>query len=292
MRKMNRGLVLVGLLMSCVSKGQIGAPYSPHNPHDKAIAQGTVALAKNPNDGDVHYFLGAAYNGKDNDLTPGAAGYFDSSAAFLHRAAHHFGKAKELAPADWGKDCDDNIASMSRRHYNRGVIATRNDAHAEAATEYRLATIADPENYEMLVKVGERLYSAGDYESAANYFEQSLAIQDRLNRIEASDKDTYVVLGVVYVKLNKRSEAITAFEKALEISPNDAPLVYNIMVSYYKLAQAAKESGKLDAAEADCSRCISLGDEIIRIDASKPEYWHVRSLCKRVMDDILGTPQH
>src|SRR6185436_10338010 len=169
----------------------------------------------------------------------------------------------------------DNIVSMFGRHYNRGVIATKKGAHAEAAIEYRLASVADPENYqgyyahaaailplaneakadkekftamtdavlkdldkvlelkpaekeiitstyttkgevlyrrgdvkgaqeaftkaieldpenyELMATMGDRFYNAGDYESAANYFEQSLAIQDRLNLIEASDKDTY-----------------------------------------------------------------------------------------------------
>ena len=155
MRKLNCvGVVLLGLLPSCVSKEQIGAIYTPQKPYDKAIAQGNAALAKNPNDGDVHYYLGAAYNGKENDLEPEADGYADSSEHFLRQAADHLGKAKELAPSEWGKSCDDYIASMSGRHTNRGVIAYQNGANAEAAIEFRLATIADPSDKETSVALG------------------------------------------------------------------------------------------------------------------------------------------
>ena len=317
--------------------------------------------------------MGASYYGKDQELKPEAEGYADSSEAFLRQAYSHFGKAKELAPGAWGKSCDDNIVSMFGRHFNRGVIATKKGAHAEAAIEYRLASIADPENYqgyyahaaailplaneakadkekfteidrcsaqgsrqgsraqagregsphldlhdqgrgalperrhqgragsrirkaieldpenyELMATMGDRFYNAGDYENAANYFEQSLAIQDRLNLIEASDTDTYVALGTSYVKLNKRPEAIGAFEKALKISPNDAPLMYNVMVSYYKSGEAAEKDGKMDEAKANCSKCISIGNDVIRIDSTKPEYWQVRGYCKRIMGDTAG----
>src|SRR6185436_8957139 len=152
MRKMSWGVVvtiLAGLLMGCASKEQTSVKiYVQQKLYDKAIAQGSLALAKNPNDGDTHYFLGASYYGKDADLKPEAEGYADSSEAFLKKAYYHFGKAKELAPGAWGKSCDDNIVSMFGRHYNRGVIATKKGAHAEAAIEYRLAAVAAPENYQ------------------------------------------------------------------------------------------------------------------------------------------------
>ena len=78
----------------------------------------------------------------------------------------------------------------------------------------------------------------------------------------------------------------------MAISPNDAPLRHNIMMSYYKLVQAAEKNGTLDAAKVDCSRCISIGNDAIRIDATKPEYWEVRAYCQRIMRELLGTPQH
>jgi len=381
MRKSSLGLMALVLmtlvfagLLGCASKEQTSVKiYVQQKLYDKAIAQGNMALAKNPNDGDTHYFMGAAYYGKDSDLKPEAEGYADSSEAYLKQAYAHFMKAKELAPGAWGKSCDDNIVSMFGRHYNRGVIATKKASHAEAAVEYRLASIADPENYqgyyahaaallplameakksddakfkemtdavladldkvlelkptekeiltstyttkgevlyrrgdikaaqesytkaidldpenyELQRTVAERFFNSNDYESAASYFEQSLAIQERLNLIDEGDKDDFVALGTCYVKLNKRPEAIAAFEKALKVSPNDPALMYNIMVSYYKSGESAEKDGKMDEAKASCSKCISIGNDVIRLDSSKPEYWQVRGYCKRIMGDTAG----
>ena len=62
MRKLSLGLlalILVGL-MGCSSKEQTSVKISTRQKlYDKAINQGNMALAKNPNDGDTHYFMGA-----------------------------------------------------------------------------------------------------------------------------------------------------------------------------------------------------------------------------------------
>jgi hypothetical protein len=44
----------------------------------------------------------------------------------------------------------------------------------------------------------------------------------------------------------------------------------------------------MDEAKANCSKCISIGNDVIRIDSSKPEYWQVRGYCKRIMGDTAG----
>lgn len=376
MRKRTLGLgalLIIGL--GCAGKEETAMKiYVQQKNYDKAIAQGTIALTTNPNNGDTHYFLGAAYYGKDNDLKPEAEGYADSSEKYLRRAYEHFTKAKELSPGAWGKSVDDNIVSMFGRHYNRGVIASKKGSNAEAAAEYRLATIADPENYqgfyahagvlvslareaqqkdnedefkrmsdavladlekvlalkpterdvlvntyvakgevlfkrgdlkeaqaayteavqldpenyELMSTMGNRFYNEGDWGNAEKYYEDALAIQERLNLIEESDAELYQALANTRAKLGKRDEAIEAYQKALELKPNDLATMYNIMVTHYKAAEAAEKESRMDEAKDRASQAIVIGNELIRLDASKPEYWQVLGYSKRITGDTAG----
>ena len=377
MRKLSwalAALVLVGFV-GCASQSETSMKiYVQQKLYDKAITQGNIALQKTPDSGDVHYFLGAAYFGKDNELKTDAEGYADSSALFLDKAYGHFTKAKELAPGSWGRDCDDNIVSMFGRHYNRGVIATKKNAHEEAAMEYRLATIADPlnyegyyahaaalapmameakragqdekftelagavikdldkvislnpsrkehvvsawqskgemlyqsgdteaaqeaykkaveldpENYDLMATLAERFYNAQDYDNAALYFAQSLAIQERLNLIDPTDVDTYMAMAAALTRLNRRDEAVLAYEKALALKPNDPDILYGIMVAQYKSGEAAEKEGRMDEAKQYCGQCIETGNQLITIDATRPEAWQVRGYCKRIVGDTAG----
>lgn len=380
MRKKSLGLgalVLVGSL-GCASKEQTSLKiYVQQHLYDKAIAQGLQALQKTPDSGDTHYFLGAAYFGKDADLNPEVEGYADSAEVHLRKAYTHFLKAKELAAGAWGKSVDDNIVSMFGRHYNRGVIHAKKGENAKAAVEYRLASVADPdnyqgyyahaasllplanearrndkeeefgklsevvlqdlekvielnpserevqvstwqtkgevlykrgdtrgaqeayaraveldpENYEMMTTLADRFYNEQDWENAANWYEQSLGIQERLNLIEEGDVLTYNALANAFVKLERREDALVAFDKALKIKPGDAVTLYNIMVTHYKMGEALATENKMDEAKDHYRKAIDIGNELIRIDASRPEYWQVFGYCKRAMGDTAGAAQ-
>jgi tetratricopeptide (TPR) repeat protein len=186
----------------------------------------------------------------------------------------------ELKPTD-----KDKLVSTWQ---TRGEVLYKRGDVTAAQESYGKAVELDPENYELMLTVGERFFNANDFENAASYFGQAMGIQERLNLIEESDVDAYIALGTAYTKLGKRAEAIEAFEKALKIKPNDAAVMYNIMVSHYKTAESAEKEGKMDEAKAACSKCISLGNDIMRIDSGRLEVWQVRGYCKRIAGDTPG----
>jgi len=351
MRKLSWALAALALFgwLGCASQSETSLKiYVQQKLYDKAIAQGNMALQKTPDNADVHYFMGAAFFGKDTDLKTDAEGYADSSAHYLSEAYKHFTRAKELSPGQWGKDCDDNIVSMFGRHYNRGVIASKKNDHTEAAmamqakkddqedkfmelsgvvikdlqkvidlnpskrehlvsawqsmgemqyqrgeieqaqASYKKAVELDPENYDLMATLADRFYNAQDYENAASYWAQSLAIQERLNLIEPTDVETYTALAAAYNKLNRRDEAVQAYEKALALKPNDPDIMYGIMVTYYKSGESAEKEGRMDEAKQYCGKCIDVGNDLIRIDSQRPEAWQVRGYCKRIVGDTPG----
>ncbi len=367
--------VLVVGSLGCASKEKTGMKiYVQQKLYDKAIEQGAAALAQNPEDGDTHYFIGAAYYGKDTDLSTEAAGYADSSESYLRNAFKHFTRAKELAEASWGASADDNIVSMFGRHYNRGVIATKNGDHVTASMEYRLATIADPENYQgyyaragalwelakeaqkggddaefdritktiienldrvleldpedketriavyqtkgdvlykrdelgpaqeaykravqlspenyaLIITMAERFYNDKDYANAAAYFQDALSVRERLGLIDESDVGNYSALGISLSQLERREEAIAAYQKVIEIKPNDTPTLYNLMVTHYLAAEDASKNGDVPTSKQHYNMAIGLGDQLIGIEPSRAEFWRVRGLCKRGVGDFAG----
>ena len=93
-------IALILGILGCASKEKTGMKiYVQQKLYDKAIEQGMAALAQNPDDGDTHYFMGAAYFGKDQELTEESPGYADSSAAWLEKSYSHFTRSKQLAEA-------------------------------------------------------------------------------------------------------------------------------------------------------------------------------------------------
>jgi len=366
--------LILGIL-GCASKEKTGMKiYVQQKLYDKAIDQGRLALSQNPDDGDTHYFMGAAYFGKDQELSTDAPGYADSSALWLEKAYSHFTKAKQLAEASWGVSADENIVSMFGKHFNRGVIAMKNSDFANAALEFKLATIADPENYQgyyqhaqavraqaeaekklgnhdqfmaltdvvikdlnrvleidpqdkevtisvhhtlgetlyergdlagaqaayqeaiklspenynLILTVADRFYNVQDWEKAAAYYQDALSVKERLNVVDKDDAEYYSALGNALSKLDRRAEAMAAYEKVLKLMPSDTNTLYNLMVTQYKAGEDAEKAGDMATAKQYYSQAISLGDQLISIDAKRPEYWQVRGLCKRGVGDFAG----
>ena len=374
MRKVTISIAAL-VLASCGSPNETAVKiYVNQKLYDKAIAQGNLALKTNPNNGDTYYFLGAAYYGKDAELKTEAASYGDSSEAFLKRAFECFEKAKALTPASWGKSADDNITSMFGRHYNRGVIAAKKSAWAEASLEYRLASIADPENfesyyahagslwplavdakkagrdqeftemtdailkdldrvielkpsakeklvatyqtkgdvlykrgdtkgaqdnysqavaldpenYELIMTMADRFYTAGDWENAIKYLQDELSIQERLKLIDAEDADGYTALANALSKLNRREEAIAAYQKVLELKPNDTISLFNVGVMHFKMGEESEKNNKAEDAKNSYNQALVIMNELIRVDPSNCRCYQVRGFSERGVGDTAA----
>jgi tetratricopeptide (TPR) repeat protein len=381
MRKPNVALVVVAAvgLVGCgggsggVNKTSMKI-YVQQKLYDKAIANGRRALATNPNDGDTNYFMGVSFYAKDGELKTESATYADSSEQFVKSAFDYFQKSKQFAAGQWGKSADDNIVSMFGRHFNRGVIAGKKGDNATAALEYRLATIADPENYqgylmhgyalwplaldaqknkdeakfnemadaalkdldkvlelkppekdkvitvyqtrgdiqyrrgmkkesmesfqkaveldpenyELLCTIGQRFFNDSDWESAAEYLGSCLAVQERLNLIDAEDADTYSIMGEIRTKQEKWQEALEGFDKALTLKPDDAEGKYNILVTHFKFGKALETDNKMDEAKVQYNEGIKIGTELIQANTTEAKVYQVVGYCKIGIGDNSG----
>jgi len=286
MRKLIPGLVALSILGLVGCGGGAGGVnktsmkiYVQQRLYDKAIAQGTKALALNAADGDTHYFLGVAYYGKDNDQKPEAPAYGDSAELFLSKAYEHFEAAKKLAAGAWGKSADDNIVSMFGRHYNRGVIATKKNDHATAALEYRLATIADHENYQgyyahaaaiwELAKLAKKAKNETEFDAMTD---AALLDLERVIELKPADKDRVVSVwqtkGEILWQKGQKKESQEALARAIELDPENYDLPRVIGNRFYN-------DGDFEGAIEYLTLSLSVKERLNQVGADDAETYSI-----------------
>jgi len=276
-------LGVAGLAATAVAGGGVNKTsmkiYVQQKLYDKAIAQGMLALAADPKDGDTNYFLGVSYFSKDNELKPESATYADSSEIFLSKSFEYFGKAKELAAKDWGKSADDNIVSMFGRHYNRGVIAAKKNENSTAAVEYRLATIADPENYQGYYAHAAALWplamEAKKKDDEAKFTEMAnVAIKDldKVLELKPAEKEKIVAVhqtrGEILWKLGRKQESQDAFAQAVELDPENYEMLGTLGGRFLN-------DGDLENAAKYLSMCLDVQKSVNAIDADDADTYRV-----------------
>src|SRR5262245_23799917 len=227
MRKRIVGVITVVALAGCPFQEPSIEKQVQQKLYDKAIAQGLRALRDDANNVDAHYFLGAAYDGKDLELDPQGATYADSSAAYLRKAAMHFGRARDLSPEKWRTPVDANLAAMFDRHFDRGVTASKTGAAAEAVVEYRLAIVADPTNFEGYYAHAAALLplalaaATTDKRASEQMYAAALENLDMVIQLQPAETDklvaTYQAKAEVLYRLGDAKGAAEDYRKAVEL---------------------------------------------------------------------------
>jgi Flp pilus assembly protein TadD len=289
--------------------------------YEMAVKLAQEALAKNPKDAEAHFQLGVSYS------------YLDS----VTLAYEHFMKAKELDP-EKAADADNNIQSNFAKHYKLGQSSFNRQDLKTAATEFELATKAnptqsvayynlavtyqdlavsdstlhrkslaaadkvlqltnpteanytkalrvageelillhredeaatrfkrlieeDPASYKIIEDLGTAELDERNYKAAAEFLK--LAAEAR-EKVGTPDAKVYYNIGVSLYNLRKQDpknidEAITYYQKALELTPNDPDTLFNILVAY--------------AAKEDWSNAAQWGEKYVSVNSADANGW-------------------
>jgi tetratricopeptide (TPR) repeat protein len=111
-------------------------------------------------------------------------------------------------------------------------VALGNDEKAEALFEGALAQAKkEAMNYieEISTKIGD-IYTAKNPEKAVKYYRKALETKGGL--LDKNDIKTFNLLGIALRKQGKWQDAIAEYVKALQISPEDENLFYNMAMAY------------------------------------------------------------
>ena len=134
-----------------------------------------------------------------------------------------------------------------------GDIMLRQKAYEKAMAALNLAIKKDPDapcKIETLLAMAEASNALRYYDSASRLLKRAIALMNQ-NKTGSHTRtyDAYWQLGETYLKLGENQWAVSALEKALEISPkgrNDCSLRFRIAECYQRLREEDKTEGILN----------------------------------------------
>jgi len=194
------------------------------------------------------------------------------------------------APASQYKG-NPELDSLIRRYEN----AVRAGDHQAEISLLKAIVAADPTRWDYFEALGDAQANAGDYESAALSYEKgiqaaqqimatptskdSMVLQSDRDRAKAGMANMLIGQGNAFLRLKKNDEAIAAYTKAAELSPDPATAYFNLCVAHYT---TKKTEGALEAC-----------DKAIAADPSKADAYLIKGslLIARSTTDKTGKVQ-
>ena len=167
--------------------------------YDLAVENGLAALANEPDNAEVHFYLGLSYAAMDN-----------AALAYDHLAA-----AAELDAA-MTTLVDDNIASIFAGYYNSGLRFIQSGDARAAARSFELAAAADPRDGRAFYQLGRLHLEAGEALQAIDYLDRALDTFDS----DARAQDALWLSARARVEAQQVEESIPLLERLLEAAPS------------------------------------------------------------------------
>jgi adenylate cyclase len=135
--------------------------------------------------------------------------------------------------------------SIPKSHSHMGWLYTLAGKHDDAIAECERAISLDPNSADAQHWMGHALRYSGRHEEAVRSAQQAL----RLNPIPPSP--VYRSLGLTYLFVGKYEEAIAAFKKSLDQSPND-------LLTHFSLACGYSLADRNEDAQAKAQKVIQI----------------------------------
>ena len=134
-----------------------------------------------------------------------------------------------------------------------GDIMLRQEEYDKAIAAFNLAIMKDPDvpyKIEIILAMAEASNALKDHDRTSRLLNRALAFMNQNKTDSAGGAyDAYWQLGETYLKLGENEQAVSAFEKALEVSPkgrDDCSLRFRIAQCYQRLLESNKTEGILN----------------------------------------------
>ena len=230
----------------------LGNAYFEDKQFDKALACYSKVSAARPNLADPHYNIGVIYLQKEEyaraivelkaaeALAPRNAFIKNNLGVAYERAKDDKNAAIKFREASDLKPDDRNFA----RNAGLAILRTRPPEDSRSSSYYDQARPylerADDTDPAVALAIGGMLMSTDKPKALAYYDRAEVGLDDR--RFTAKDRETYWYnVGVLRSQTKDSDGAIKAYERALEINPNDVDALKNLGMLHYLRAQGSPE---------------------------------------------------
>lgn len=111
-----------------------------------------------------------------------------------------------------------------------GKAFLENDEQDKAVFAFKKADQLSGGKYEIYEEAATKLYRHKMHKEALRYLEKA-------KKINPSDKYAYNLSGVIHRVLGDRFAAVNEYQMAAQLDPNDAAIIFNLGVAYFKTSQ-------------------------------------------------------
>jgi Flp pilus assembly protein TadD len=131
-------------------------------------------------------------------------------------------------------------ASLPEIYFWTGQALFAQEQYRQAAEEFLYAAARDSTNYEVWHHAGEALHMAADFRGAEKMYLKAI-------QIKPDAAQTYIALGVAYLKMQRGREAEEAWRRSIRIDPR-----FQKGIAYFNLASEMKHGGRIAAVDSIC----------------------------------------
>ncbi|PYX90196.1 MAG: hypothetical protein DMG67_13275 [Acidobacteria bacterium] len=163
-------------------------------------------------------------------------------------------KSKEQVEADKEKNKESEAENALKAKYD-AAVQEKNWPDAESTASQLIAQ--HPENWKYQKKLGDMQLNQGKYEKALATYEKTISAAQSEAAPNGDLAATKIAVaqmltseGNSYLKLRKNEEALAAFSKAAEMSPNPGVAYFNLCATQYNM-------GHTEGALAACDKAIA-----------------------------------
>ena len=228
--------------------------------HEIAIDQLKKEIQTNPRHARPHYLLGAVYFDK-GDMAPAIASFqsclgidpnFEPAREKLIQAYERTGQAHQAirlveqsmriqqAPRSF-RESADTYNVLGTLYYRQGNVEKAIQAFESSLKRAPHHKVAKRNLHQLLREKAFNALKMNAFAEAAEYFEKAIHL-DPLNAT------TYRLMGDGYAHVSQFSKAITYYQKALEIAPEDKAAEKNLVHSYNNYGVTLRNNSEWDAA--------------------------------------------
>ena len=193
---------------------------------DEAAEQYRIALRLNPNDKEVHFWLGQVL-ASQSQLSEARSELEEALRSDPRNGEYHSEYAcvlERLGEKDEART--EHLTAIrlgprsARNHYEYAMFLFRQSELDQAIPEFELALKYNPGHPEAHYHLGRALFVKGDLEGAKVHYLETARLDPKA--------PVHSGLGVVYARLGQTSEAIAQFKEALRLRPDDAEAAENL----------------------------------------------------------------